>query len=38
MSYEEFTLEQINSDFGLTIEENIDLFTDNPDVQLDDYF
>jgi hypothetical protein len=38
MSYEEFTLEQINSDFGLTIEENINLFTDNRDVQLDEYF
>lgn len=38
MSYEEFTLEQITSDFGLTIEENVDLFADAPDMQLDEYF
>lgn len=38
MSYEEFTLEQITSDFGLTIEENVDLFAATCDVQLDEYF
>jgi len=38
MSYEEFTLEQINSDFLLTIEENIELFADTPEVQLDEFF
>jgi hypothetical protein len=38
MSYEEFTLEQIISNFGLAIEENIELFTDTPEVQLDEFF
>ena len=38
MSYEEFTLEQITSDFGLTIEENVDLFSTIRDVPLDEYF
>lgn len=38
MLYEEFTLEQITSDFGLTIEENVDLFAATRDMQLDEYF
>ena len=38
MSYEEFNLEQINSDFGLTIEENVELFADIQEVQLDEFF
>ena len=38
MSYEEFTLEQITSDFGLTIEESVELFAATHDVQLDEYF
>ena len=38
MSYEEFTLEQISSNFGLTIEENIELFANAPEVQLDEFF
>lgn len=38
MSDEEFTLEQITSNFGLTIEETIDSFTPIPDLPLDEYF
>jgi len=38
MSYEEFTLEQINSDFGLAIEENVSLFANVEGVQLDEFF
>ena len=38
MSYEEFNLEQISSDFGLVIEENIELFADIQEVQLDEFF
>jgi len=38
MSYEEFNLEQINSDFGLAIEENVELFADIQEVQLDEFF
>jgi hypothetical protein len=38
MSYEEFTLEQINSDLGLAIEENVSLFADVEGVQLDEFF
>lgn len=38
MSDEEFTLEQITSNFGLTIEESIDSFTTIPDLPLDEYF
>ena len=38
MSYEEFTLEQITSDFGLTIEENVELFAATHNLQLDEYF
>jgi hypothetical protein len=38
MSYEEFNLEQISSGFGLAIEENVELFTDTQEVQLDDFF
>lgn len=38
MSYEEFTLEQINSDFGLAIEENVSLFANVEAVQLDEFF
>jgi hypothetical protein len=38
MSYEEFNLEQISSDFGLAIEENVELFADIQEVQLDDFF
>lgn len=38
MSYEEFNLEQISSDFGLAIEENVELFADIQEVQLDEFF
>ncbi|MBD2005098.1 MULTISPECIES: type I restriction endonuclease [Cyanophyceae] len=38
MSYEEFNLEQISSDFGLEIEENVELFADIQEVQLDEFF
>lgn len=38
MSYEEFTLEQINLEFSLAIEENVSLFTDVEGVQLDEFF
>jgi hypothetical protein len=38
MSYEEFNLEQISSDFGLAIEENFELFADIQEVQLDEFF
>jgi hypothetical protein len=38
MSYEEFNLEQISSDFGLIIEENIELFADIQEVQLEEFF
>lgn len=37
MSYEEFTLEQINADFGLAIEEGVELFIDIEEVQLDEF-
>jgi hypothetical protein len=38
MSYEEFNLEQISSDFGLAIEEDFELFADIQEVQLDEFF
>lgn len=38
MSYEEFNLEQISFDFGLEIEENVELFADIQEVQLDEFF
>jgi hypothetical protein len=38
MSYEEFNLEQISSDFGLVIEENVELFADIQEVQLEEFF
>jgi hypothetical protein len=38
MSYEEFNLEEISSDFGLVIEENVELFADIQEVQLDEFF
>jgi len=38
MFYEEFNLEQISSGFELVIEENVELFTDTQEVQLDDFF
>lgn len=38
MSYEEFTLEQINSSLGLAIEENVSLFADVEEAQLDEFF
>jgi hypothetical protein len=38
MSYEEFNLEQISSDFGLAIEEDVELFADIQEVQLDEFF
>jgi len=38
MSYEEFNLEQISSNFGLAIEENVELFADIQEVQLDEFF
>lgn len=38
MSYEEFNLEQISSDFGLIIEENVELFADIQEVQLEEFF
>jgi len=38
MSYEEFNLEQISSEFGLEIEENVELFADIQEVQLDEFF
>ena len=38
MFYVEFNLEQISSGFELVIEENVELFTDTQEVQLDDFF
>ncbi|MEW6492948.1 MAG: hypothetical protein AB1589_10635 [Cyanobacteriota bacterium] len=38
MSYEEFNLEQISSDFDLEIEENVELFADIQEVKLDEFF